>query len=62
VLERRGGVSDADVEQVRAAGYSDGEIAEIVAHVAFTVLTNYFNKVADTDIDFPVVTPAGKVA
>jgi len=62
VLETRGGVSDVDVEQVRAAGYSDGEIAEIVAHVAFNVLTNYFNKVADTEIDFPEVTPAGKVA
>lgn len=62
VLETRGGVSEADVEQVRAAGYSDGEIADIVAHVAFNVLTNYFNKVADTEIDFPVVAPAGKTA
>jgi uncharacterized peroxidase-related enzyme len=62
VLETRGAVEDADVEQVRAAGYSDGEIAEIVAHVAFNVLTNYFNKVADTEIEYPRVTPAGKVA
>jgi uncharacterized peroxidase-related enzyme len=62
VLETRGGVSDADVEQVRAAGYSDGEIAEIVTHVAFNVLTNYFNKVADTEIDFPRVALAGKAA
>ena len=62
VLETRGGVSDADVEQVRAAGYSDGEIAEIVVHVAFNVLTNYVNKVADTEIDFPRVSLAGKAA
>lgn len=62
VLETRGGVSDNDVEQVRAAGYSDGEIAEIVVHIALNVLTNYFNKVADTDIDFPHVAPAGKAA
>ena len=40
VLETRGGVSDADIERVRAAGYSDGEIAEIIAHVALSVLTN----------------------
>ena len=53
VLETRGGVSDADVEQVRAAGYADGEIAEIVAHVALNVLTNYVNRVAATEIDFP---------
>jgi uncharacterized peroxidase-related enzyme len=62
VLERRGGVSDADVEEVRAAGYSDGEIAEIVTHVAFNVLTNYFNKVASPKIDFPEVAPSGKAA
>src|SRR5207253_6864966 len=62
VLETRGGVSDADVEQVRAAGYSDGEIAEIIAHVALSVLTNYVNRVADTEVDFPRVAPAGKAA
>ena len=31
-----------------------GEIAEIVANVALTAFTNYFNTVADTEIDFPV--------
>ena len=62
VLQRQGGVSDADVERVRAAGYSDGEIAEIVSHVALNVLTNYLNKVADTDIDFPRVSPSRKAA
>lgn len=62
VLDTRGGVSDADVEQVRAAGYSDGEIAEIIAHVALNVLTNYFNKVADTEVDFPRVALAVRAA
>ena len=62
VLDTRGGVSDAEIEQVRSAGYTDGEIVEIVAHVALNVLTNYFNKVADTEIDFPRVSPAGKAA
>jgi len=57
VLDTRGGVSDADIEAVRAAGYSDGEIAEIVSHVALNVLTNYFNKVADVEIEFPLVEP-----
>jgi hypothetical protein len=35
-----------------------GEIVEIVAHVALNVFTNYVNKVADTEIDFPVVRTA----
>ncbi len=55
VLESRGGVADADLEAVRAAGYDDGEIVEIVQHVALNVWTNYMNEVAKTEIDFPVV-------
>ena len=55
ILERRGDVSDEEVARVRAAGFSDGEIAEIVAHVALNILTNYFNLVARTDVDFPKV-------
>ena len=55
VLEQRGGVSDQDLAQVRAAGFGDGQIAEIVAHVALNVFTNYFNRAAQTEIDFPVV-------
>ena len=54
IAEDRGHVSDEDVEEVRHAGYTDGEIAEIVANVALTTFTNYFNNVAGTEIDFPV--------
>lgn len=53
MVESRGRVSDSDVEAVRAAGYDDGEIAEIVANVALNLFTNYFNHVTDPDIDFP---------
>lgn len=58
VLQRRGGVSDEEFARVRAAGFSDAEIAEIIAHVALNVLTNYFNRAADTEIDFPKVAAA----
>jgi AhpD family alkylhydroperoxidase len=54
VLGSQGHVSDSALADVRAAGFSDGEIGEIVAHVALNVFTNYFNSVAQTDIDFPV--------
>jgi uncharacterized peroxidase-related enzyme len=53
LVERRGQVADADVTTVRDAGYTDGEIAEIVAHVALNTFTNYLNNVAETEIDFP---------
>ena len=55
VIEKRGRVEDADLDEVRGAGFTDGNIAEIVAHVALNVFTNYFNEVAKTEIDFPVV-------
>ncbi|NEI72188.1 carboxymuconolactone decarboxylase family protein [Rhizobium lusitanum] len=59
VARERGSVTQDDVEAVRAAGYDDAQIIEIVLHVALNTWTNYINKVADTDIDFPIVR-AGK--
>jgi uncharacterized peroxidase-related enzyme len=55
VASERGHVSDADVTAVKAAGFDDGQVMEIVAQVALSTLTNYVNVVADTEIDFPVV-------
>lgn len=54
LVDNRGNVSDDDLALVRDAGYDDGEIAEIVANVALNIFTNYFNHVADPEIDFPV--------
>ena len=53
VVEKQGLVSDEDVAAVRDAGFGDAEIAEVVAHVALNIFTNYFNNIADTTIDFP---------
>ena len=51
----RGNVNDEDVQAVKDAGFTDGEVLEITAVVAFNIFTNYFNHVADTDVDFPHV-------
>ena len=58
VLDARGHVSDADIAEVRLAGFGEAQVIEIVASVALNVLTNYVNNVAKTDIDFPVVRAA----
>jgi len=58
IVEKRGRVSDADFKAVTGAGFTPGEAGEIVAHVALNIFTNYFNNVAVTEIDFPVVTVA----
>jgi uncharacterized peroxidase-related enzyme len=57
VVNTKGKVSGADLQTLREAGYGDGAIAEVVAHVALNVFTNYFNSVADTEIDFPKAEP-----
>ena len=56
VARERGHVSEQDFRSVKAAGYDDAQIIEIVQHVALNTWTNYLNLVADTEIDFPVVT------
>ncbi|MEQ9607180.1 MAG: carboxymuconolactone decarboxylase family protein [Kiloniellaceae bacterium] len=58
VAQARGQVSDADIAEVKAAGYSEAQVVEIVAVVAENVFTNFLNNVAQTEIDFPVVRTA----
>jgi AhpD family alkylhydroperoxidase len=48
----------SSLNALRNEGVSDGEIVEILAHVGLNLFTNYFNHVANTEIDFPVVTAA----
>ena len=55
VVRARGHVTDADVQALKAAGYDDAQVIEIVLHVALNTLTNYVNEVAKTVVDFPVV-------
>ena len=58
VARNRGHIADNDMASVRAAGYDDAQIIEIVQHVALNAWTNYLNSVASTEIDFPVVSAA----
>lgn len=56
----RGKVGDDELARLRAAGYSDAEVIEIIAHIALNTFTNYFNMTANTTVDFPKV--QGKTA
>lgn len=55
LVAKNGHVTDGDINTAKNAGITEGEIAEIVAHVALNVLTNYFNNTANTEVDFPAV-------
>jgi uncharacterized peroxidase-related enzyme len=62
LVMERGHVGAHDVEALRAAGFDDGAIVEIVAHVALNTLTNYMNEVAGTPIDFPLAPGVARAA
>jgi len=51
----RGTVSEAAVDAVRAAGYTDRQLIEINLAIASITFTNLVNRVNDTTLDFPAV-------
>ena len=48
-----GTVSDDNFGAIKAARYSDAQLVDISLAFATTVFTNVFNRINDTDIDFP---------
>ena len=55
VAQTRGKVGAEDLAAVRKARYSDAQIIDVIATVGENFLTNLFNNVAQTEIDFPVI-------
>jgi uncharacterized peroxidase-related enzyme len=55
-LQRTSGtISDSEYSAIRAAGYTDAQLAEISLVIALTIFTNTFNRINDTEVDFPPV-------
>jgi len=54
---QRGELGDVDFQCLRQAGVTDALITEIVCNIALSIFTNYFNSVARTEIDFPLLKP-----
>ena len=55
IVDGRGNLTDADIAAFEAAGFDKGDLIEVTANVAANIFTNYFNHIAATEIDFPVV-------
>jgi uncharacterized peroxidase-related enzyme len=55
IMRTGGRVEDKALGDARQAGVNDAELAEIVAHIALNTLSNYFNHLAQPDLDFPEV-------
>ena len=50
-----GTITDSAFAAIKTAGYTDQQLVEISLAVALTIFTNTFNRINDTDIDFPPV-------
>ena len=57
LVRTRGVVGDDDLSALKAAGYDDGQIIEIVLHAGLSTLASTINQVCETDIDFPLIQP-----
>ncbi len=51
--QSHGTIPVAQFAAIKAAGYSDQQLVEISLAIAVTVFTNVFNRINDTEIDFP---------
>jgi len=51
IVLQRGEISDRDFTAMRNTGFSDQEIIEVLANVVLNIFTNYFNLLAQTDLD-----------
>lgn len=55
VVKERANIAPTDVTALRSAGFDDEAIAELLAHVALNIFTNYTNVAFDVPVDFPKV-------
>jgi uncharacterized peroxidase-related enzyme len=50
-----GTIGEQEFAAIKAAGYTDRQLVEISLAIAVTTFTNVFNRINDTDVDFPAV-------
>lgn len=62
IVAERGQLPASEVDALRQEGFTDGEVAEIVAVVVLNIYRSYFNLIAQPEIDFPIVTSCSSAA
>lgn len=53
VMKTKGFVEDREIEEVKEAGYTDGQICEAIAYIGLATYSNLFNHVFGAELDFP---------
>jgi uncharacterized peroxidase-related enzyme len=57
LVRTKGAVGDDDISALKAAGYGDAEIIEIVLHASLNILAGIIIRVGKPDTDFPLIQP-----
>ncbi|MGZ8175940.1 carboxymuconolactone decarboxylase family protein, partial [Methylobacter sp.] len=55
LVEHKGEVTNAELQAMSDAGFSEADIVEVITHVGMNVLTNILGKASRVSIDFPKV-------
>ena len=55
LVAAKGKTNAADIDALKEAGFTDAAVAEIIAHTALNIFTNYFNNATAVVVDFPQV-------
>lgn len=55
LVEHKGEVTNAELQAMSNAGFSEADIVEVITHVGMNVLTNILGKASRVNIDFPKV-------
>ena len=55
LVQTRGTISEQEFSAIKAAGYTDQHLVDISLAIAVITFTNIFNRINDTDLDFPAV-------
>lgn len=55
LVKEKANVAPDEIAALKKVGFNDEDIAEILAHVALNIFTNYTNVAFDVPVDFPKV-------
>jgi uncharacterized peroxidase-related enzyme len=56
LVAHKGEVTNAELQSMCLAGFSEADIVEVITHVGLNIMTNILGKASQVDIDFPKVT------
>ena len=59
MVEKRGRISEADVQAARDAGLTDAQLLEALAITVLNNFTNAVNALVQTELDFPAAPAIG---